>query len=70
MQLSLKPKTFSKIFLFHFRNLYQILNTLKKTMIVLATSFRKLQSVKEFVIEISKKHRFRKPFDSQHFKGS
>ena len=39
-------------------------------MIVIATSFRNLQTVKEFVTAISKKHRFRTPFDSEHVKGS
>ena len=39
-------------------------------MIVIATSFQKLQTVKGCVRAISKKHRFRKPFDSQHVKGS
>ena len=39
-------------------------------MIVIATSFQKLQTVKDFVRAISKKHRFRTPFDSQHVKGS
>ena len=38
-------------------------------MIVIATSFRKLQSVKDLVRPLSKKHRLRTPFDSQHVKG-
>ena len=38
-------------------------------MIVIATSFRKLQTLKDFVRPISKKDRFRTPFKSQHVKG-
>ena len=47
MQLPLKPKTFF-ILLFHFLNLHQILNILRKKVIVIATLFRKLQTVKDF----------------------
>ena len=39
-------------------------------MIAIATSFPQLQTVKDFVRAISKKHHFRTPFDSQHIKGS
>ena len=39
-------------------------------MIVVGNVFRKLQAVKELVRPLSKKRRFRTPFDSQHFKGS
>ena len=39
-------------------------------MIVIATLLRKLQAVNELVRPLSKKHRFRTPFDSQHVKGS
>ena len=39
-------------------------------MIVIATLFRELQSVKDLVRPLSKKHLFRGPFDSQHVKGS
>ena len=39
-------------------------------MIVIATLFRKLQTVKDLITPLSKKHRFRTPIDSQHFKGS
>ena len=38
-------------------------------MIVIATLFRKLQTVKDLVRPLFKKHRSRKPFDSQHVKG-
>ena len=39
-------------------------------MIVLATLFRKLQTVKDLVRPLSKKHRFGTPVDSQHFKDT
>ena len=39
-------------------------------MIVIATLLLKLQAVKELVRPLSKKHRFRKPFDNQHVNGS
>ena len=39
-------------------------------MIVIATLFRKLQTVKDLFRPLSKKHRFKTPFDIQHVKGS
>ena len=39
-------------------------------MIVIATLFRKLQTVKDLGRPLSRKLRLRKPFDSQHVKGS
>ena len=39
-------------------------------MIVIATLFPKLQTVKNVVRPLSKKHRSRTNFDSQHVKGS
>ena len=39
-------------------------------MIIIGTLFRKLQNVKDLVTPLSKKHRFRTSFDSQHVKGS
>ena len=69
LQLSLNPKAFF-VLLFHFWNLNQILNILKKKMILIPTSFRKLQTLKELVRPLSEKHNFRAPFDSQHVKGS
>ena len=39
-------------------------------MIVITTSLRKLQAVKDLSRPLSKKHRFRTPFDSQHVKES
>ena len=68
MQLSLNPKIFL-ILLFRFWNLHQILNILKKKLIVIATLFRKLKNVKNLVRPVSEKHRFKAPFDSQHVKG-
>ena len=70
LQLSFKLKTFSNFFFCYFLNLHQILNILKKKMIVIATLFRKLQTVKDLVRPLFKKHRFRKSFDNQHVKES
>ena len=67
MQLSENQKLCLK-FLFHFWNLHQILNILKKRMIAIPTCFRKLQNVKDLVRPLSEKHRSRTPFDSQHVK--
>ena len=39
-------------------------------MIVIPTLFGKLRTVNDFLRPLSKKHGFRGPFDSQHFKGS
>ena len=57
--------------------LHQLLNVLKKKMIVIATLFRELKSVKYLARPLSKKtrfrakkHCFRAPFDIQHVKGS
>ena len=66
MQLSLKQKAFSDI-LFHFWNLNQILNILKKKVIVIVTFFRKLPTVKDMFRPLSKKHRFRTPFQGLKF---
>ena len=57
-------------FFFHFWKLHQILNTLRKNMMVIANVFRKLQTVKNFVRLFSKKHRFGTRFDNQHVKVS
>ena len=68
MQLSLKQKTFSKSpvpFLKSTSNFKHF----EKEMIFIATLFRKLQTVKDLVRPLSKKHGFRKPFDSQPVKG-
>ena len=39
-------------------------------MIFIPTLFRKLQTVKDLVRPLSKKHRFGTPFDSEHVKVS
>ena len=43
---------------------------MKKEIIVIATLFRKLQTLNDLVRPLSNKHRFREPFASQHVKGS
>ena len=67
MQLSDNWKTFL-YFLFIFWNLHNILNILKKKMVVIANVFPKLQTVKNFVRPLCKKQRFGTRFDSQHGK--
>ena len=57
-------------FLLDLWNLHQILNVLKEKMIVIANVFPKLQNVKIFVRKLSKEHRFRRGFGSQHVKTS
>ena len=69
MKLSEKRKKFLN-FLIHFQKIHQILNFLKKKMMVIANVFPKLQTVKNLVRPLSKKHRFRTRFDSQHVKSS
>ena len=69
MELSQKRKTFLQFF-FHFWNLHQMRNILKKKMIVIADLFPKLQTVKDLVRAPSKKCPFRTPFENQHVKGS
>ena len=69
IQLPLKPKTFSDFFI-PFLESTSNFKILKKKLIVLATLLQKLETLKEFVIPLSKKHRFRTPFVSQHVKGS
>ena len=54
--------------LFHFWHLHQILNILEKKMMVIATLFRKLQTVKDLVRPLSKKHPSSSTIDSQHVK--
>ena len=57
-------------FLFNFWNLHQILNVLKKRIIVIANVFLELQAVKILVRLLSKERFFRTHFDSQHVKAS
>ena len=69
MQLSLKQKTFSAVF----NPVLESTSNFKhfeKMLIVVDTLLRKLQTLKELLIPLSKKHRFITPFESQHFKGS
>ena len=69
MELSINPKKFSDSFV-RFWNFDLILSILEKKMIVIATLFRKLETVKDFVTPLSKKHTFRALFYSQHVRGS
>ena len=57
------------IVLSHFWNPHQILNILKKRMIVIANLFPKLKNVKSFVRPLSKKRSLRTLFDTQHLKA-
>ena len=57
-------------FLFYLWNLHQILNILKKNMMVIANVLPKLQTVNILVRLLSKKRRFRTRFDIQHVKAS
>ena len=66
----LKNEKHFLIFLFCFWNLHQILNVLKKKIIVIANVFHKLQTVKNLVRPFSKKRRYRTRFDNQHVKVS
>ena len=67
VQLSDNWKTFLN-FLFYFWNQHNILNILKKNMVVIDNVSPKLQTVKNFVGPLFKKRRFRTRFDSQHVK--
>ena len=69
IQLSEKKKNFL-ISLFHFSNLHQISNILKKKMIVIDKLFPKLQTLKIFLRILSQEHRFRTGFGSLHVKAS
>ena len=69
IQLFLKRKTFSN-FVVLFLESTSNFQHFEKKMIFIATSFRKLQTVKELVGPLSRKHHFRTPFDSQNVKGS
>ena len=62
-----------KIFLnilFHFWNLPQILNILKKNMMVIANLFPNFQTVKNFVTPLYQKRRSGTRSDSRHVKVS
>ena len=57
-------------FSFHFWHLHQMLNILKKRMILIANIFPKLQTVKILLRPLSKKRCYRTRRDSQHVKAS
>ena len=57
-----KEKLFFNFFL-HFRNLHEILNICKKKMSFIADLFPKLRTPKNVVRFLSKKSRFKGPFD-------
>ena len=57
-------------FLFHFWNLHQILDILKKKMMVRANVFPKLQTVKNLVTRLCKKRCFGTRLESRHIKVS
>ena len=69
MQLLLKSKTFSHFFI-PFLETKSNFKHFEEKMIVILTLFRKLQNVKDLVRQLSKKHCFKAPFDSEHVKGS
>ena len=60
-------KLFLKYFL-NFRNLHEILNICNKKMSFIADLFAKLRTPKNVVRYMSKKSRFKGPFDRQHGK--
>ena len=66
MQLSEKRKTFPLIFL----ESYQILNILRKKIVIRANVFPKLQAVKIYIRPLCKKRRFKKRFDIPNVKAS
>ena len=65
----LKNQKLFIMFSFLFFNLHQVFNILREKMIVLVTWFRKLDTVKGLFRTLSKRHRFRTPFNSQYIKG-
>ena len=69
MKLPLKSKTFSHFFI-PFLETKSNFKHFEEKMIVILTLFRKLQNVKDLVRQLSKKHCFKAPFDSEHVKGS
>ena len=67
MQLSLKPKTFFDCFV-PFPESTLNFKHFEKEIIIIATFFRILQTLNDLVRPLSKKHRFKAPFASQHVK--
>ena len=57
-------------FLFHFWNARQILNILKKRVIIIPNAFPKLETVKIWLRTLSKQRCFRTRIDSQYEKAS
>ena len=70
MEFSLKTAIFSDFFLSFLESTSNFKHFGKKKMIAIPTSFRKLQNVKNEVRPLSKKHRSRTPFHSEHVKQS
>ena len=70
MQLSLKPNIFSDYLVPFLQTVSKFERFEKKKMIAIATLFRKLQTVKDLVRQLFKKHRFRNSFNNQHVKES
>ena len=68
MELSLKSKTFNDS-LVRFLQSTSNFNHFEKNFIVIATFFWKLLAMKDLIKPVSKKYRFRRPFESQHVKG-
>ena len=64
MQLSEKRKYI--LIFFYFVNLYSILKIFKKRMTIIADVFLNLRTLKDMVRSVSKKSRFREPFDKLH----
>ena len=69
MQLSEKPQTFSEFFIFFLLSTSKFKH-FEKNMMVIANVLPKWQTVKIFVRKLSKEHRFRIVFGSQHVKAS
>ena len=64
----LKNKKLFLNFFLHFRNGHEILNICDKKMTFIADLFNKLRTPKKVVRYMSKKSRFKGPFDWQHGK--
>ena len=64
----LKKENFFLNFFLHFQNLHEILNICNKKMSFIADLFAKLRTPKNVVRYMSKKSRFKGPFDRQHGK--
>ena len=69
VQLSLQPTIFSDFFVSFLESISNF-KLFEKKMIVIATLFRKFQTLKDLVRPLFKKHRFRNCFDNQHVKES